>query len=245
MYYHTVVLHLFRPFLKVNLLYSSVSPREVCTQSAENISSLANLHRNLYSLRRACAIMAHCILSASTIHLLNLPSLSASGHLTSDLRHLREMSINHAFAGRCSRIVELLAQKWGIALPDETNQARGRTSAEPSSVSPTSTYLFSDPGSASQSRTRRDSMADLLPNLDTSSTPSPSLMDLFWTPFPYQGVPLQGTLDQGPMDISAMLDVRNNNWEQYTRDGFKMANGNDLAMGGPSLTDEEWARILG
>ncbi|KAI9832944.1 MAG: hypothetical protein M1826_000723 [Phylliscum demangeonii] len=246
MYYHTVVLYLFRPFLKVDLVHSPVSPRAVCTTSAERISSLAEAYRGRYSLRRVCLLMTHCLLSSSTIHLLNLPAPGAARHLTHDLRHLQEMTANHAFAERCRRIVLLLAQKWQITLPAEADDARTRAALPHTPPSPSPALVpYGRVAEATDSgRTRRDSV-DLLPSDDSPvSSIGGNLVDFFWTPFPHQGVPLQATLDPGPMDISAMLDVRSSNWEQYSRDGFKMANVTDLSLGGQGMTEEDWAQIL-
>lgn len=241
MYYHTVILHLFRPFLKVDLLDSSISPRHVCTESAENISLLADGFRKLYTLRRECVLTAHCLLSASTIHLLNLPSLRASRHMTNDLRNLYEMSICHGFAARCLRIIQSLAQKWEISLPEEASRIGSQSLTERPSPSETSKYLLTPWGGSLQPRMRRESVTELVPTDETAA--SASLSDLFWTSFPYQGIPLQATLVPSPMDISSMLDVTGDNWEQYTRDGFKMAYANDLTLGGPTMTDDDWARI--
>lgn len=242
MYYHTVVLHLFRPFLKVDLLESTVSPRAVCTESAENISILADGYRNLYTLRRTCLLMAHCLLSASTIHLLNISTPSAQRHLTHGLRDLDEMSFMNPFAARCARIVTSLAQKWAIDLPDEASEFGKRASMEPPSPVPSSEHLVTvSDGGPPPPRPRQGSVTELLPVAETTTAPASSLSDLFWTSFPYQGIPLQVTMDPGPMDISTLLDVSGDNWEQYTRDGFKMAYGNDLPGGGGYLGDEVWA----
>ncbi|KAI9793529.1 MAG: hypothetical protein M1816_007962 [Peltula sp. TS41687] len=240
-YYHTVVLHLFRPFLKVDLLDSSISPRAICTESAENISILADGYRNLYTLRRECVLMSHCLLSASTIHLLNLPSPRASRYITDDLRNLNEASVCHGFAGRCLRIIQTLAQKWEITLPEEASRIGSTSSTERPSPSESSEYLLTPWGGSMQPRMRRDSVTELVPTDETAL--SASLSDLFWTPFPYQGIPLQATLAPSPMDISSMLDVTGNDWEQYTRDGFKMTYANDITSGGSNLTDDDWARI--
>ena len=56
-----------------------------------------------------------------------------------------------------------------------------------------------------------------------SPRPFATPADMFWSPFPDHSVPLQAHQQNGPMDISAMLDVPNNNWDQLSRDGFRVA----------------------
>ncbi|KAI9880982.1 MAG: hypothetical protein M1830_009476 [Pleopsidium flavum] len=254
MYYHTVVLHLFRPFLKVHLLDSSVSPRGICTKSAENVSSIIDTYRNYYGLRRVCLLMAHILLSSSTVHLLNLPNPSATHDLAQGIRDLKEMSINHAFAGRCLRIIISLGQKWGISLPAEVQQATAAVSPETMLPSPTSGQFFTPLRNSPQLQPhqRRHSVTEMVlptpsPSSNTASVPSaPSApaanpTDLFWSPFPYQSMPLQVNPQSGPMDITAMLDVQLSDWERFNRDGFKMASVNDPVLGQP-IFYEDWAQ---
>jgi len=254
MYYHTVVLHLFRPFLKVDLLHSNVSPRDICTKSAENVSSIIKTYRDYYGLRRVCILIAHVLLSSSTVHLLNLPNPSASQGLAQGIRDLKEMSVNHAFAGRCLRIVISLGKKWGINLPAEVQQATAAVSPETMLPSPTSGQFFAPLRNSPQPQThqRRHSVTEMVmptssPSSNTASAPSaPSApaanpTDLFWSPFPGQSMQLQVNPESRPMDITAMLDVRLNDWEQFNRDGFKMATINDPVLGQPIFYDD-WAQ---
>ena len=255
MYYHTVVLHLFRPFLKVDLLDSSVSPRDICTQSAESVSSLVARYRNYYGLRRVCVILAHIILSSCTVHLLNLATPSATHSLAEGIRALREMAMNSGFAGRCLRIIISLSKKWGINLPTEVQEATDAVSPTTMLPSPNSDEFFAplqqnDPHRPSNGR-RHSTTEMVMPTGSTSSntsaaTQAPSApagnpTDLFWTPFPDHSMPLQVNPESGPMDITAMLDVRINDWEQFNRDGFKMATVTDPVLGQPIFYDD-WAQ---
>lgn len=255
MYYHTVVLHLFRPFLKVDLLDSKLSPREICTQSAEAVSSLVTRYRNLYSLRRVCIILAHIILSTSTVHLLNLPNPSATRSLADSVRALREMSMNSAFAGRCLRIIISLGTKWGIKLPSEVQEATATLSPETMLPSPDSGEFFAplqphtDPHRPNPGR-RHSATEMLMPTATANgssntssgtsapSAPAANPSDLFWTPFPDHSMPLQVNPEPGPMDIIAMLDIRLTDWEQFNRDGFKMASVTDPVLGQPIFYDD-------
>ncbi|KAI9884567.1 MAG: hypothetical protein M1823_003639 [Watsoniomyces obsoletus] len=244
MFYHTVVLHLFRPLLRVDLTDSDISPREVCARAAEDVSILADRFERLYGMRRVCLLMSHCILSASTIHLLNLPSPSAARHLETAVRGLREMSVNHPFAGRCLRVVRSLAQKWRIELPAAVERAAG---VEKPTTSPSTAYFPIFPIRDVQMHTTPESVTDMLPTIDgTSSAPTSSAGNLFWTPFPYQGYPLQADPEvAGPMDIAAMLDpgAAGNLYAPFNRDGFKMAvssSPDDASLAGPSRTTADW-----
>ena len=74
----------------------------------------------MYGLRRVDLLVCSWIMSASTIHLLNLPSDTAAANLSQGLSDLQTISMNHQFAARCIQIIRSLAKKWNIALPDNT-----------------------------------------------------------------------------------------------------------------------------
>lgn len=74
--------------------------------------------RAMYGLRRVSQPTAALLLSASTIHLLNLPSEAAANNLCQSLLDLEAMSVNHCFAARAIDIIRSLALKWNIALPE-------------------------------------------------------------------------------------------------------------------------------
>ncbi len=52
MYYHYFVLNLFRPFIKMEILGSSVNPSHMCNQAADAISGLIISYSKLYTLKR-------------------------------------------------------------------------------------------------------------------------------------------------------------------------------------------------
>lgn len=117
-------------------------PRDTCTFCANEISVLMNALRAMYGLRRVCLPVTGLLLSASTIHLLNLPNDQAAAHLTQGMHDLQAMSINHYFAGRCVEIIRGLASKWHIQLPDNlpSGSPFRADSAAPSSSRPQSTF---------------------------------------------------------------------------------------------------------
>ena len=123
MYFNAVVLHLFRPFLKVDLTNSNLSPRDVCMTSANNIASLLSSYRETYTLRRSTLLITYVILSANIIDLLNLPDPKAAQNLELGTTALRECSVNHVFGGRALQVLIDLSEQWHIQLPPSTSRA--------------------------------------------------------------------------------------------------------------------------
>jgi len=102
-----------------------------------------NALRAMYGLRRVGLPVTTILLSASTIHLLNLPSESSAAHLGQAMNDLQAMSVNHRFAAKCVDIIRALATKWSITLPD--GAAPGsvyRDTAHLCGPSPTSSTFF-------------------------------------------------------------------------------------------------------
>lgn len=123
---------LFRPYIKLDLRGANLFPRDTCTFCANEISGLTNALRAMYGLRRVCLPVTGFLLSASTIHLLNLPSETSGRHLSQAMHDLQAMSTNHLFAGRCVDIIRSLATKWKINLPEDApsvspRRTNGRT----------------------------------------------------------------------------------------------------------------------
>ena len=250
-YYHTVVLHLFRPFLKVDLTNSQVSPREICTSSASNAAALVGTYRQIYGLRRVPVIATHILLSISIIHLLNLSKASAVQDLALSITCLREISANHTFGLRSIRIITALSRQWNIHLPAEIAQIAYELPPEiPTSLSdpqgPGNAFLTL-PSSAPDHSQQQDNihtkdMTSGLPFSAVNNSPRPSATpaDMFWSPFQDYSVPLQAHAQSGPMDIAAMLDVPNNDWDQLSRDGFRYAQ-----LGDPILAHPAYNHING
>lgn len=94
----------------------------------------------MYGLRRVCLPVTGFLLSASTIHLLNLPSEVSARHLSQAMHDLQSMSTNHFFAGRCVDIIRSLASKWKINLPDDAPHASPRRINGHNSGSPKSAF---------------------------------------------------------------------------------------------------------
>ena len=234
MYYHTVVLHLFRPFLKVDLTNSKVSPREICTSCADSIALLLSSYRQTYGFRRVIVLLTHIVLTSSIIHLLDLPNPSSARNLAESISCLHETSTAHAFAMRALNVIMTLARQWNISLPAEVSQAAFGSLQDPTMIAANGAQDLPrvDPyplpildSTRQQENTNELPFATMKNSPRRFSTPA----DLFWSPFPDQGLPLQAHHQGGPMDISAMLSVPNE-WDQLNRDGFRAASTNNSIL---------------
>lgn len=116
MFYHTVVLHLFRPFLKVEIIDSDIRPRDICIQKANEVSELLRLYRKHYDLRACTLVLTHILLSVSIVHLIFPQS---TGNFVQSLKALEDMSVCHYFGARSYKIVHTLAKTWNLPWPEE------------------------------------------------------------------------------------------------------------------------------
>lgn len=171
-----------------------------------------NALRAMYGLRRVVLAVPSMILSASTIHLLNLPAEPAASHLNQGLHDLQAIAINHHFAARCVDIIRSLAMQWNIALPEGAASGSVFRGNHPPSISspPLSAFFAasiprkdsSDAGSKSSSTGSHHSPFQPPPTSDhrqhfTQCYSDPTLpqdpsqsQTTFWTPFPAQGMPV-------------------------------------------------------
>ena len=241
-----MVSHLFRPFLKVDLKNSKISPRDICTSCASNGASLLGKYRQTYGLRRVPLIAVHILLSTSIIHLLNLPNSSSAQDLTLSITCFRDLSANHAFAVRGLDIVMALSRQWNIQLPPEVAQIAYDLPPEvptslPDIQGPENTHTHPSVSAVSDHAQQQhyDHMKDTTSRFPfsavrNSTRPFTKPADMFWSPFQDHSVPLQAHQQSGPMDISAMLDVPNNEWDQLSRDGFRVAQLGDPILAHPA-----------
>lgn len=123
MYYNVAVLHLFRPFLKATIDNSQVVPRDVCRQSANAISELWLRHKAIYGLRGIYMFQTHCLLAACTIHIINIPSISATRHFTEACNTFQELIPRNEWARSSLKVLRSLVEKWGLILPLEAEEA--------------------------------------------------------------------------------------------------------------------------
>lgn len=69
MYYHFAILLLFRPLIKLGIVGSKVSPRDVCSQAADAIQGLLRSYSQLYTLRRTPSFVPYFVLTSAIMHM--------------------------------------------------------------------------------------------------------------------------------------------------------------------------------
>ncbi len=226
MYYHTVVLHLFRPFLKLSFTHSNISPREICVECADSAAGLVAAYRRLYGLRRVPILLTHIILTSSIIHLLQLPNTSAALHLAQSLTSLRETTLNHGFSIRLFRIIVALAKRWNIQLPAVVEEALADTQAgDPMALPPgNSQYSFHTPDPSQNNTYLESAVAGHLPMSSLASpvsyTPSGNF---YWSPFMDGSTPLQSHTAVSQMNDPAGLHQPVDQWQHLDQYGFQVA----------------------
>jgi hypothetical protein len=144
LYYHFAILLLFQPFIKLRILNSNISPKDVCVQAADAIQGLLRSYSQLYTLRRTPSFVPYFTLKCSIMHLIiGASSLSSSesqkpedamktpglaekllegqtlGTLVAEsvkrgIADLTEMAPCHTFAGRAVDILRHLAREWNV-----------------------------------------------------------------------------------------------------------------------------------
>ncbi len=178
MYYHFVILLLFRPFIKLEIVGSSVSPYDVCKQAADAIAALANSYSQLYTLRRTPAFVPYFVLTSSITHLVVL-GMSGGGteHISQGIAHLKVMAECHGFARKAGEILTFLAHDWEI----DAVYAEDDDEADPKSLG----------------RPRSNSGNLFAPNVELKDifdgmNPVKANKSPLFRPFPFQGRPVIG-----------------------------------------------------
>ncbi|KAH6854773.1 fungal-specific transcription factor domain-containing protein [Chaetomium sp. MPI-CAGE-AT-0009] len=146
MYYHFAILLLFRPLIKLRIIGSSISPRDVCSQAADAITGLLRSYAQLYTLRRTPSFVPYFVLTSSIMHLAiaaaTANSRSAKSRdttqsgqplrgpaaldphvidaLSRGIADLTEMAPCHHFAEQALNILTFLAKKWNIDVEVKT-----------------------------------------------------------------------------------------------------------------------------
>ena len=120
MLYHTILVHLFRPLLKVDLIHSDICPRDMCITSANKVSEFIRQYRRHHSLRACHLTLVHYLLSVSIVHLLySTKSELSAKNLVESLQAFEDASVCHYFAARGYRIIHSLARLWNLPWPEE------------------------------------------------------------------------------------------------------------------------------
>lgn len=143
MYYHFAILLLFRPLIKLRIIGSSISPRDVCTQAADAIQGLLHSYSQLYTLRRTPSFVPYFVLTSSIMHLAIAASSTSApqpqgaeqaapgseqasaraklgdkvtASINQGIADLTEMAPCHHFAEQALNILRYLARKWNIEI---------------------------------------------------------------------------------------------------------------------------------
>ncbi|KAK1252300.1 hypothetical protein MKX08_003487 [Trichoderma sp. CBMAI-0020] len=135
MYYHFAILLLFRPLIKLRIIGSKVSPRDVCSQAADAIQGLLTSYSQLYTLKRTPSFVPYFVLTSAIMHLaIGATGVDADDAATNEERmnkaakidprvtdalnqgiaDLTEMAPCHHFAEQALNILRFLAKKWKI-----------------------------------------------------------------------------------------------------------------------------------
>lgn len=124
MQYHTAVLLLYRPFLSARLIaFPDKTPREICKSAAIAISEVYDEHIRQFDNSGICTFQVHCLLTACTIHLLDLKEQSTVDRLLSACDGLWKFAPRVLWAAAALHIIKALAQKWQLSMPDGLERA--------------------------------------------------------------------------------------------------------------------------
>lgn len=91
------------------------------------ISKLLRLYKRTYGLKQICNIAVYIAHSACTIHLLNLPEKNAARDIVHGLKHLEEIAEGWLCARRTLSILDTVARRWKVLLPEEATKVLLRT----------------------------------------------------------------------------------------------------------------------
>ncbi|EGX89057.1 C6 transcription factor (NirA), putative [Cordyceps militaris CM01] len=207
MYYHFAILLLFRPLIKLRIIGSKVSPRDVCSQAADAIQNLLKSYSQLYTLRRTPSFVPYFVLTSTIMHLaIGATKLSSdsSGSVPTDtdamgksakmnprvsdslaqgIADLAEMAPCHHFAEQALNILRYLANKWNIKVEFGGNNKAGTEDYEKLLKPYTSSLNFFAPNFTAEDFICRWGTAGLV------AEPNPN------SPSPSQGTGLQAAVE--------------------------------------------------
>lgn len=186
MQYHSAVLLLFRPFLSAKFVdFPGTDPRHIAMIAAQNISHAFQEHYRQYHHTGVCTLHVHALLTACTIHILNLANQESLQGLISACKNFWVLAPRIKWASASLQIVQGLATRWSIILPPEVMAVLDIRSAE-------SMFSFATTDQANSYLTHK--LAFQPPNS------YPSAQDRY-TPFPNQSPPLSGPFPRQGDDI--------------------------------------------
>ena len=192
MYYHCTIPLLFRPFLRASFAPSFISPSEICTQAAANVTTLMRSYRQLHPVRRTSTFTPYIMLNNVIVALVDT-SVTGTTHLPSifkeSLNNLTDMSVCHRFAEHTIQILQAFAHQRSTSFRRssscvESLPSKATASGEPpiwclTVFSPSKELFGFSTDGFTVSITSRDPMSQ----------------NRLFSPFPYQGLPLLPAID--------------------------------------------------
>ena len=151
MCYHFAIIHLFRPFLDIQVLGSDISPGRICHQAADAMQGLLRSYSQLYTLHRTPALVPCLALASALSHLERCTANTSAPYFNSStekktvgstfqhsidaldqsISDLREMAACHYSATQALGVIGTLAKslKVEINLDEFTISAEGSSLA--------------------------------------------------------------------------------------------------------------------
>jgi len=196
----------------------------MCRNSACIISDLFAQHRRSFGINGIHTFQLNCLLTACSIHIINLPALSATKHLTDACNSFHDLVHLNAWATGSLNVIKDLVAKWQLILPMEVETALHRNGDLPLSdfnftlpttpserytsagYDPTDTLKRASSNPALQEKQKR-------PRIGPRERSETSIPYLF-APFPNQPAPLLG-----PIHTSTSADTEwNDELNQVARE---------------------------
>ncbi|POS83322.1 hypothetical protein EPUL_004722 [Erysiphe pulchra] len=114
-FYHYTILLLFRPLIRLDITNSTVSPREVCLEASDAISSLISSYNDLYTLHHAPALVPYIVLLSSITKLTIYRNSGVDIHTFREgIDNLQLMTSSNATAFFGLHILPYLAEHEGM-----------------------------------------------------------------------------------------------------------------------------------
>ena len=237
MFYHTVVLNLFRPLRKLSIIDSEVSPRKICEDMADRAAALVTTYRNLYGLRHVPILLTHVIFTSTIIHLLHFTDTPTAPRMrpineTLDLRlaesisSLRETTSNHNFSTRLLCVLKALVERWNIKLPSRVENAIAPILTNNSMALPTGNLQYSlQPTGPPQNNAYLESVfpgGPPMPQLASLPSEEPS-GSFYWSPSYDGSVPLPIYAAVNQIDHSTGFSQLEDQWQHLDQYGYQVA----------------------
>ena len=128
LWYWTCINHLFRPIVRMKLVNSDVQPRQVCVDSAVQITTIMGMYKEHYPIHIVNQLWCHMLLTAGLTHLFDLPhkeqptskyseaNYRALRDVSQCLRDFATVSFSNTFAYRAIEILRGVAGKYGLCI---------------------------------------------------------------------------------------------------------------------------------